>query len=161
VTPGRKPKPVEQRRREGNAGKRNLPARVDLGGAGIPSEAPPDFPPAARELWAELVPALNQHGVLNRVDAAAMAALCLQWARGVAARQVIDDPQDGGLFALGSMGQIVEHPALGIERAAHAAFLRFAEHYGITPVARARISALLRPEPPKPPALEPEVIDAK
>jgi phage terminase small subunit len=46
----------------------------------------------------------------------------------------------GGLVALGSTGQIVEHPLVGIQRAAATLFLRFAQEFGATTLARTRIS---------------------
>jgi P27 family predicted phage terminase small subunit len=133
---GRKPKPVEQRQREGKLGHRSLPAPVELVAAGF--EKPEDLPVAASLLWDELVPILVAANVLNRVDRAALTALCVQWHRSVQARGVLAQE---GLFALGSTGQVVAHPALEIERSAHLLFIRFAEQFGITPVARARIAA--------------------
>lgn len=45
----------------------------------------------------------------------------------------------GGLVALGSTGQLVEHPMVGTERAAASLLLRFASDYAMTPVARASL----------------------
>lgn len=47
--------------------------------------------------------------------------------------------RQGRKVALGSTGQIVEHPLVGSERAAAGMVLRFGEHYAVTPVARARL----------------------
>lgn len=136
---GRKPKPIEQKRREGNPGKRKLPEPLPL----VPAKAellpcPADLPADGKRLWEEVVPRLAAIGILNEVDRAALESLCVQWARGVAARRVLARQ---GQFALGSTGQLVEHPALGIERASAALFLRFCEQYGLTAAARARIAA--------------------
>jgi P27 family predicted phage terminase small subunit len=131
---GRKPKPIETRRREGNQGKRKLPAPIELPG-GL---AERNLPPAARQLWDELAPVLQHAGVLASVDAAAFESLCMSWQRACDARAVVEEE---GLFSFGSMGQVIEHPALSIERNARAEFLKFAEQFGITPVARARIAA--------------------
>lgn len=133
---GRKPKPIEQKQREGNPGNRALPAPVTLPEYDVPK--PPDLPDAAATLWDDIVPILAEARVLNRIDGAALTAMCLQWERGQQARKVL---KEEGLFALGSTGQVVPHPALEIERAAHTLFIRFAEQFGITPVARARIAA--------------------
>jgi len=89
-------------------------------------------------MWDELVPILSKANVLSSVDGAALTALCIQWERSVQARAVL---KRQGLFSLGSMGQLVEHPAVQTERSAHLMFLRFAEQFGITPVARTRIAA--------------------
>jgi len=133
---GRKPKPIEQKLREGNPGNRKLPAPVRL--PAVAPVKPDDLPPDAAALWDELAPVLAEAGVLNAIDAAAFTAMCLEWHTACLARRVLAQE---GHFALGSTGQIVQHPALQMQKDAHAAFLRFAEHFGITPVARARIAA--------------------
>ena len=51
------------------------------------------------------------------------------------------------MWARGSTGQMVEHPALQVERNAHTLLLRFAAEYGITPSARARIAGARVPPP--------------
>jgi P27 family predicted phage terminase small subunit len=133
---GRKNKAIEQKRREGNPGKRALPEPLKLGGA---LEKPADLSPIASETWDELVELLAGAGVADAVDRPALVALCLQWERGVVARRVLEAE---GYFVAGSMGQAVEHPALKIESRAHQMFLRFAEQYGLTAAARAKIAAV-------------------
>lgn len=133
---GRKRKPVELQRREGDPGKRGLPAPLRLGGA---LAHDPDLSPIARETWDELVTILVAAGVADAIDRPALEAMCLQWERGRVARQVLERE---GYFTAGSTGQIQEHPALRIEARAHQLFLRFAEQYGLTAAARARIVAV-------------------
>jgi P27 family predicted phage terminase small subunit len=136
---GRKPKPIEQRIKEGNAEHRPLPAPVIVGGRPDPDSilAPPDdMPEDAKVIWRRMVPTLLQVGIIDVVDTMALEALCTQWARAKQAGRVINAR---GLFARGSTGQLTEHPAVAIERNAHAMFLRFAEQYALTPVARTRL----------------------
>jgi phage terminase small subunit len=45
----------------------------------------------------------------------------------------------GGLVALGSTGQLVENPLVGLERAAASLVLRFASDFALTPTARAAL----------------------
>lgn len=132
---GRKPKPVEQRRREGNPGKRRLPEPVLVGGRGLPQK-PRDLPAEAKSFWDQIVSRLAEVGLIDLVDRPALVLMSIQWARAEQARREIEEK---GLFATGSEGQIVEHPAVKIERAAAALYLRFAEHYALTPVARTRL----------------------
>lgn len=132
---GRKPKPVEQRRREGNPGKRALPEPVSLSSADDLTP-PPEWDKDALECWQTIVPTLREVGVLDGVDRMALEALCLQWSRARKAAKVIEAQ---GMFSKGSTGQLVEHPAVATERAAHQQFLRFAEQYALTPVARTRL----------------------
>lgn len=132
---GRPVKPIEQKKREGNLGHRKLPEPVVLTEV---SFLKPKMPRAASQLWDDIVPILREAQVLNKIDTAALEAMCIQWHRSVQARKILAKE---GLFTLGSTGQLVPHPALEIERAAHTLFIRFAEQFGITPVARARIAA--------------------
>lgn len=132
---GRPPKPVEQKIREGNPGKRRLPAPLKLVEGGLEM---PDLPADAQEFWQDIVPILEQAGVLNKVDRVALTALCMQWQRAQDARKVLAEQ---GMFVPGSAGQIVEHPALAVERNAHMLMIRLAGEFGVTPVARARIAA--------------------
>lgn len=116
-------------------GKRPLPEPVKLSTPTV-LEPPEDMPPAAREAWDKIVPTLQEIGILDGVDQMALEMMCVQWARGVDARKVVNAQ---GHVATGSTGQLVEHPSLATERAAAASFLKFAEHYALTPVARVRL----------------------
>jgi P27 family predicted phage terminase small subunit len=97
---------------------------------------PAGMPREAIALWKDLLPELVAANVFERVDRSALKAMCMQWARVEMARRVLATE---GLFARGSMGQLVEHPALGIEAKSSALFLRFAEQFGMTASARARL----------------------
>ncbi len=134
---GRPPKAIEQKQREGNAGKRALPEPVKLGD-GMPQK-PANLPPVASELWDEVVPLLHQAGVVHQIDRAALTIMCLELAR---FDDMIGVVEEESPFGLGSMGQVVAHPALGEARASAGMFLRYAEHFAMTPSARARIAVL-------------------
>jgi P27 family predicted phage terminase small subunit len=136
---GRKPKPVEQRRREGNPGKRKAPEPVLV--AGRPAveelaEAPAHLPAYAKAFWDEAVARLAEVGIVDRVDMAALELMATQYARTREAGEVIARE---GLVSQGYNGQPVAHPAVVVERLATAEFLRSAEHFALTPVARTRL----------------------
>lgn len=136
---GRKPKPAEVRIREGNPGKRALPEPVLIGGR--PSQDTMGDPPEhlsalAQEFWADTVSLLIEVGVLDHVDRPALEMLATQYARWRQASRVVNEM---GHFARGSTGQLVEHPSLKIEREASAMFMRLAEQFGLSPVARVRL----------------------
>jgi P27 family predicted phage terminase small subunit len=133
---GRKPKPVELREAEENPGHRPLPDKIDAGKK-LDLEPPAILGPAGRELWLEMVEQLGGIGALYSIDRVGLLAMCLQWDRAMAATGVLDEQ---GHYAKGSMGQVVAHPALGVERSAHTALLKFAAEYAATPVARARVA---------------------
>jgi P27 family predicted phage terminase small subunit len=136
VLTGPKPKPIEQRRREGNPGKRPLPEPVVIGGRAHMIEPPEDMPDDAKEAWNQIVPVLADAGILDVVDQMALEAMCVVWSRAKQARRVI---AEDGPTSLGSTGQLVDHPAVATEKAAVGMFLRFAEQFGLTPVARTRL----------------------
>ena len=133
---GRKPKPAEQRIREGNPGKRPLPEPVVIGGEFDIAEPPEHLSADAQEWWREAIPVLQEVGLLDKVDVAALEMAATAYARFRQAKRVVDAQ---GVVARGSTGQIREHPALKTEREAQAMFLRFAEQYALTPVARTRL----------------------
>jgi len=136
---GRKPKPIEQRIREGNPGHRPIPEPLIVKGRlanNITVEPPDDLPPDAKDLWRTVVPSLLEVGILDAVDLPAMEAMCTQWAYGKQASRVVSEK---GVLARGASGQIMEHPALGTVRKSHEMFARFAAEYGLTPSARARL----------------------
>jgi P27 family predicted phage terminase small subunit len=136
---GRKPKPIEQRIREGNPGHRPLPEPVLIAGRPDLQELvePPDhLPRYGRQFWSETIVELVSVGVVDRIDVSLLEQLCVQYTR---IRQAQDVLAEDGLFARGSTGQIREHPALKIEREATLLFLRLAEQFGIGALARARL----------------------
>ena len=138
---GPKPEPTALRKRRGNPSKTPVADEPLALAAGTEPVKPAELPPAASELWDAIVPALVASGVAEMPDTPALVALCVQWARAEEARDAIERD---GVMGMGSMGQLSVHPAIGLERAAHLAFLKFAEHYGLTAAARARIDAARR-----------------
>lgn len=136
---GRPPKPVEQRRREGNPGKRPLPQTVLL--AGRPelnelAEPPADLPKPGQELWVELAPTLVRAGLLDLADRFMFEELCRAHARRVQFSRAL---KEDGLFAIGSHGQIKQHPAVAGERAAAEEFRQLGALFGLSPVDRTRL----------------------
>jgi len=137
---GRKPKPVEQRIREGNPQRTPLPEPMLV--AGRPPEddpmleVPEDMPADGKEAWNAVVPTLAEVGLLDRVDRLMLQAMCVQWARARQAGKVI--AKQGHLIR-GAGGHIREHPSLRTERDSYAAFSRFAEQFALSPVARTRL----------------------
>ena len=137
---GRKPKPVEQRRLEGgrDVSHRSVPEPLLV--AGRPAhefdEPPSDLPADARRFWRATVARLIDVGMLDLVDDVALRMLATQYARWKEAGRTI--AADGHL-ARGSVGQLREHPAVRIEREAHSLYLKTAEQFGLTPMARTRL----------------------
>jgi P27 family predicted phage terminase small subunit len=136
---GRKPKPVEQKKAEGNPGHRPLPEPLMVAGRpGLEEMATPPahLPEDAKEFWRDSIVRLVEVGIIDRVDGPALEQLAVQYARIRGAQRVI---AESGYFSKGSTGQIREHPALRIEREATNQFLKIAEHFALTPIARTRL----------------------
>ena len=137
---GPKPKSVEQRRLEGgrDVTHRSLPEPMLV--AGRPDheldEPPAGLPLEARRYWRQTVARLVEVGMIDLVDEAALRMLSMQYARWVKAGRAIAKE---GMFTFGSRGQPREHPAVRIERDATVLYLRAAEQFGLTPVARTRL----------------------
>jgi P27 family predicted phage terminase small subunit len=130
---------VEERRLEGrDVSKRPQPQPMLV--AGRPDhelDVPPqDLPVDGKEFWALTVRRLVDVGMLDLVDETALRMLATQYARWRQAGRVIAEV---GHFARGSVGQIREHPAVKIEREAHGLYLKTAEQFGLTPMARTRL----------------------
>jgi P27 family predicted phage terminase small subunit len=136
---GRKPKPVEQRVAEGNPRKHAIPQPLLVAGRPRANELdePPDhLPPEAKEFWAVSVARLVEVGIIDRVDVPVLEQLAVQYARIRQAQRVI--AQDGH-YSRGAAGQLKRHPAIDIEANATAMFMKIAEHYALTPIARTRL----------------------
>jgi P27 family predicted phage terminase small subunit len=136
---GRKPKPVEQRIAEGNPRKHAVPQPMLV--SGRPNlheldEPPEHLPPEAKEFWTTSVTRLVEVGIIDRVDIPVLEQLAVQYARIRQAQRVL--AQDGH-YSRGAAGQLKRHPAMDIEQNATATFLKIAEHFALTPIARTRL----------------------
>ena len=133
---GRKPKPAEVRRREGNPGRRPIPETLVVDGRPDSLPVPDHLPEDGKEFWRQIVPTLAQVGILDGVDRPMLTLAATQYARAMEAGRVLDRE---GILSEGYQGQPVEHPAAKMERAAMKLFALFAEQYALTPVARTRL----------------------
>jgi len=129
---------------EGNPGKRPLPEPVTPSPLREAPEPPDHLNEDGQRFWNEAIPSLHSLGLLDKVDGPALEMAAVAYQRFHEARRVINRQ---GVTARGSVNQIVEHPLLATERKAQATFLRFAEQYGLTSAARARLGiAMLQGE---------------
>lgn len=132
---GRPPKPVEQKRREGNPGKRKLPDSVLVGGR-LEPKAPSKLTPRARAVWKELIPQLQSAGVIDHVDRLCLEALCESAAL---MREARDQMAKEPLVVEGSTGQPRRNPLIDIFVQAQAEVRRWADLFGLHPSGRARL----------------------
>lgn len=141
---GRPPKPLEQRRREGNPGKRPLPEPVVVGGRfNDPGDLPecPDHLDVmapngeAVELWRKVGEYLIDANVLAWGDLFVLEAFIESE---LVARQAYIALADEGFTVRGDRGT-VRNPMFTVWRDARTTALRHSEHLGLSPVARARL----------------------
>ena len=141
---GPAPMPSRLRAARGNPGQRKLlpdevqPARP------LEMLQPPEWlgEVAATE-WRRLAPSLFAQGLLTIADRAVFEKLLLaKWKQAHAeleARAATAEPGTaGGLLVNGPQGGLVENPLYRAERNAGREVLRFAQHFGLSPSARAR-----------------------
>jgi P27 family predicted phage terminase small subunit len=115
---------------------------------------PPD-PPAhltkeELKVWNETIDLLKPAGILQRIDAAVLAAYCCSYARwNLAESEIKEEAKKGytlsGLVSEGANNQLVVHPLINISRRERADMILFANQLGMTPSARMRIDT----QPPK------------
>ncbi len=91
----------------------------------------------AKAEWARVVPQLVKLGVIARIDRAALVAYCESWADYHAAVRAVR--VEGKTFTT-PQGYIAKNPMVTILNESRAAVLRFAQEFGLTPSARARVS---------------------
>lgn len=136
--------PIELRQRLGDPGHRTP---KDAKSAEIGTEVseaniseviapPPDLPKPGQELWMEVVPVLAHYGGLRTADLPAIKSMCSLWATAEMALAVLNEQ---GRFTAGSTGQMVAHPAVKMEQDARSMFLRHAEQFGLTWIARSKL----------------------
>lgn len=137
---GPKPKSTEQRRLDGNPGRRPLneeepqhdPIVVDT----LPEALTTDAAAAAE--WHRLAPLLRAARQITEADRAALIALCLEWARYLAALREV---QLKGTVIAAPSGYPMLNPYLSVANKALAACNKLWPELGLTPSSRVRVKA--------------------
>ena len=136
MTPrGRKPKSAEQKKLEGNPGKRQIKEGVKLTPA-LP-DPPEDLTPRAAKEWNRVAPELFAAKILTNADRAALAMYCQAWADWENARIQISDT---GMVIKLPTGYEMQSPWVAIANRAQAQVIRIAAEFGLTPAARVRLA---------------------
>lgn len=104
----------------------------------------------AKAEWRRVVPLLLELRVLSKQDRAMLAVYCQAWSRWRAAEGVI--AREGLTFVTES-GFIAKHPAVTIAAESMRIMEKAAQHFGMTPSSRSRVSQTPAP-PEKDPAEE-------
>src|SRR5262245_29725022 len=148
--PGPPPTPSVIKLLRGNPGKRAIRSEPKPEIPQTPPEAPAFLAGHARDEWKRVAPELHRLRLLTSIDVAPLAAYCAAYGRWRTAEELLNEVRDelhAGLLVAGS-SRAVPNPLVKISRDAAEAMVRFAGEFGMTPVARSRISAGVGYEPP-------------
>jgi P27 family predicted phage terminase small subunit len=151
--PGPKPTPTHLKLIRGNPGKRPIrPEPQPAQTAEVPE--PPSFLTGyAADEWWRVAPELYRLGLLTLVDVMPLAAYAQAYADWRTASEALakmreKDPVTGALLVKGDGGSPMQNPLVKIVARAADDMVSFAGHFGMSPAARARISAGIGYEPP-------------
>lgn len=145
---GRPPKPTETKKKAGNPGKRELPDNVVTAGRGQPPK-PATLGAQASAVWDEVVPLMEQAGTLDKADGAALEVFCTALAISRQAADMLPRGNGTGLVIQQPSGRYAADPHFNVWKDAATVVRQFAEQFGLTPSARARLGVLgagARPE---------------
>ena len=110
-----------------------------------PDQMPPECPDwlddVAKEAWAQLIPQLQQMGVLTQIDGNALCRYCQFWSRWKKAELFI--AKHGEVYPLkdeqGKLKCLVQIPQVAIAHKLGALLTRLEQEFGLTPSSRARL----------------------
>jgi len=138
---GRKPKPTEQRRLDGNPGHR--PLNDDEPRTPVLDDTfdtpPPELAASPRAVneWLRLAPALRKSRHVRVTDRTALMAVCLEWARYLDA---MDNVRTIGMVVKSPSGYPMTNPLRAIVVRALGACTKLWPELGLTPSSRSRVT---------------------
>lgn len=141
---GRPPKPTALKELAGNPGKRATNKKEPT----LKAERPPipkHLQGEARKEWNRIAKQLVEIGVVTKIDRAALAAYCQNWARWVQAEQEMSRA-DFRMITFTESGYPVVSPWLNVANTAMKNMLRFLSEFGMTPSSRARVDRIIEPD---------------
>jgi P27 family predicted phage terminase small subunit len=140
---GRRPKPTQLKRLQGNPGKRPL-NKHEPQPPGDRFNCPSWLSAEAKGEWRRIVPQLRALGLATRIDHAALEAYCEQYARWREATLLL---REVGLSYETSTGFLRERPEVGVADKALKNMRMLLTEFGMTPASRSRISVAPPPAP--------------
>lgn len=132
---GRKPKPTEQKKLEGNPGKRALNNQEPKPDIVIP-ECPPHLQGEARKEYQRITPILAKLKVISEADLASLVSYCELWGIYLNATKML---KKEGEVLYSDKGNAYINPWKNIQTGAMKDMLRFSVEFGMTPSSRSRI----------------------
>jgi len=134
---GRKPKPTEVKKLEGNPGKRALNKKEPKPESVVP-RCPSHLPDVAKAEWRRITKELHALGLLSRIDRAALVAYCQAWSDYIEADEEITVQ---GAVIVSEKGGMYQNPWVGIKNSALNRLVKIAAEFGMTPSSRSRVSS--------------------
>ncbi|WP_250532424.1 phage terminase small subunit P27 family [Caballeronia sp. ATUFL_F1_KS39] len=136
-------KPTALRLIEGNREKRPISKNEPKPRVGVPTP-PPHLIGYALEEWERITPELFASGVLTMIDGAMLAAYCQAYARWreaeeALARMKARDRLTNSLMIKTKNGNAIQNPLVGVANRSMMLMHRFANEFGMSPAARARL----------------------
>ena len=145
--PGPKPIPTTLKVLRGNPGHEKL-NKNEPKPALLPQvpEPPPFLEGYAREEWNRLITELHRLQLVTMADINPLAAYCMAYHRWRTAEESLAEMAKRDLISKGLMiktvgGNAIQNPLVGTANRAANDMVRYASEFGLTPAARARISA--------------------
>ena len=133
---GRKPKPTNLKKLQGNPGGRPL-GNEPAPDVCIPSP-PEHLNPDAIIEWNRITPLLETMGLITLSDMAAIAAYCQNYGRWVEAEKLV---ASDGMIVYSDSGYPSHHPSVSIANNAMDKMYKFLIEFGLTPSSRARLGS--------------------
>jgi len=140
---GRKPKPTNLKKIEGNPGCRPLNGnepRPTIGELKAPPEYLNEY---AKKEWERLAPILHNMGLLTELDYTAFEAYCQSYSN---YRQASEQLDKQGLILTGRHGQTVKNPLNSIVNIYQQIMLKYLSEFGLTPSSRSKVTATQKRE---------------
>jgi P27 family predicted phage terminase small subunit len=136
---GRKPKPTYLKLVTNTPRKHRSPNNEPTPERAIPS-MPPELSDDAKAEWALVSADLHRLGLLTRIDRAVLSAYCASCGRWTSAERELRKLDASALLVKTKLGNVIQHPLIGVANKAAHDMVRYATELGMTPSARARIS---------------------
>ena len=137
---GPAPEPTTLKLLKGNPGRRPINDREPRPKRRRP-RCPQWLDADAKATWKQLVPELEQMGVLTRIDGNALARYCVLWSRWKRAEQFI--AKHGEAYPIkdekGNLKDLHQFPQVGVANKLAVQLTRLEQEFGMTPSARTRI----------------------
>lgn len=132
---GRKPKPTEIKKLEGNPGKRILNKKEPKTESAIP-KCPNHLTGVARTEWKRITSELHALKLIAHIDRAALAAYCSAWGDYVKAENKL---KKEGEVLISDKGGMYQNPWLAIKKRSMDQLVKFGAEFGMTPSSRSRV----------------------